>query len=43
MTVGKINCDLLKNSKISKNVPIKVVNTAKYLGKKNKKFVKTYF
>ena len=42
MTVGKINCDLLKNSKISKNVPIKVVGTAKYLEpKKIKKFVKT--
>ena len=41
MTVGKINCDLLKNSKISKNIPIKVVGTAKYRIKKIKKFVKT--
>ena len=42
ITVGKINYNLLKNSKIHKDVPIKIVGTAKYIKPKNiKKFTKT--
>ncbi len=42
LTIGKINYNLLKQSKINKNIPIKIVGTAKYQNPiKIKKFVKT--